>query len=136
VIAAFKFANDPSKDVNAFQPPPAAPTKHKKATGQRAQPTTTHRAPATSAQIAHVSFTARYGPSWIRVHVGSATGRELFAGTIDAGKSRAFAKRRLYVEIGRPGNLVVNVNGRRAALPPGENPKTVVVTSKRIRAAA
>ena len=103
VIAAFKFANDPSKDVNAFQPPPAAPAKHKKATGHRAQPTTTHRAPATSAQIAHVSFTARYGPSWIRVHVGSATGRELFAGTIDAGKSRAFAKRRLYVEIGRPG---------------------------------
>ncbi|MBA2361691.1 MAG: helix-turn-helix domain-containing protein [Actinobacteria bacterium] len=129
VVVAWQFgSNTPNTAIPDFssQPPAASPT------------TRTKRQPRqrTAAPIARFTATAALGDCWLEVHVGSAAGQQLFQGTVPAGRTVRFAQhRRLYVLIGRPGNLRVRLNGRRVGVPDRGSPTAVLVTAKRITAA-
>jgi hypothetical protein len=61
--------------------------------------------------------------------VSSATGKLLFAGNLEQGKSIRFTKKRLWVAFGAGANLDVTLNGRRVeSFPTGT--AAVVVTAK------
>jgi cytoskeleton protein RodZ len=60
-----------------------------------------------------VELLAVRGATWVSVRRGSQTGPVLFDGTIERGKSQGFTQKRVWVNVGVPRNLVVEVAGRR-----------------------
>ena len=71
---------------------------------------------------------ATNGPSWLEIRNYSVSGRQLFGGTLDLHKSLFFRARRLWIDIGQPGNLKASVNGRAITFPGGGRTVTVLVT--------
>jgi hypothetical protein len=59
------------------------------------------------------------------------TGRLLFQGTIERGRSQRFVGGQVWLNVGAPGNLVVKLNGRRARLPVSGSAPAVLVASQR-----
>src|ERR687897_409913 len=109
--------------VFSAQPPAAQPkarTKARPAAGPRVR----------------MSVTGAFGDSWVEVRAGSAAGRQLFEGTVAAGRSVVFgterAYRRYFVRMERPGNLRMTVNGRVRELP---RRGPIYVTARRVTAA-
>jgi hypothetical protein len=87
-------------------------------------PTTTAPAvplrPPTAQQpppVVRLAFVATRGPSWLAVHVGSASGPAVYVRTLDQGQTARFVSRRLWVRIGAPWNLDATLNGKPVALP-------------------
>jgi hypothetical protein len=83
-------------------------------------------------------LTAVYGPSWLEIRAGSATGKLLHRGTLEQGKQlpltdSRFVWPRLWIAAGRPWNLAAVVNGRVRFIPatPGKS-GYLIVTAKRI----
>jgi hypothetical protein len=93
VIAAWKFGgpNDPKvQGVNTLKP------------------------------VVHVralTIRATRGASFMEVRIGSRTGRPLYQGTLERGQIQRFGPRRLYLSLRSPGNVVVQVDGKRVKLP-------------------
>jgi Helix-turn-helix domain len=79
--------------------------------------------------------TAKRGSCWLQVHSGSATGRILFQGTLELGQRKLFSGHKLWITLDRPENLGTVLNGRSRILP-GGGVKTLIVTSRGIRAGA
>ncbi len=76
------------------------------------------------------------GDSLVVVRLGSATGRQVYNGTIQQkGQSQHFVARRLWLDIGSPANLEFHLNGRKLQIG-GNKPCVLVVTSKIVRPAA
>jgi len=71
---------------------------------------------------------ASTGPSWLEIRNYSVSGRQLFTGTLDLHKSLFFRARRLWIDIGQPGNLKASVNGRAITFPGRGRTVTVLVT--------
>jgi cytoskeleton protein RodZ len=127
VFAAWRFgSNTPDTAIPDFstQPPAASPaTKPKKRT-RAALPR------------ARMMLTGALGDSWVEVYANSPTGKLLYEGTVQAGRSVRFGVERVYrryfVRVGRPGNLRMTVNGRVRDLP---RRGPVYVTARRVTAA-
>ena len=89
---------------------------------------------------AKMTVTGALGRSWLEVYAGSAAGKKLYEGTLDAAHSVRFgterAYRRYFVRMRRPGNLRMTVNGRVVRLPKTSSPKAVFVTADRVTQAA
>jgi len=80
---------------------------------QRAHPA----APAPpSAPRLTLSVTAVRGKSWLEAHAGSQSGRLLYQGTLGRGQSQQFGGSRVWVLIGIPQAVRVEVNGRKVKL--------------------
>jgi transcriptional regulator with XRE-family HTH domain len=96
------------------------------------KPTTTaHPLPAPRLTVA-----ASRGDCWLSVHLGSATGPTLWEGTLPAGKSLHFERRRLWIRAGAPSSLDLRLNGRLLTLPRSSGaPLNLVVTRSGARAA-
>ena len=60
---------------------------------------------------------AASGPCWLEVRAGSATGRVIFLGTLEAGQTRHFARGPLWVRVGAPWELRMRVHGHPMPLP-------------------
>ncbi len=60
---------------------------------------------------------AASGPCWLEVRAGSATGRLIFLGTLEAGQTRHFTSGPLWVRVGAPWELRMRVHGRPMPLP-------------------
>lgn len=86
-------------------------------------------------QRARLVVRAAKGSSWIEVRRSSASGSVLYVGTIQAGTSRTFTARRLWVNVGYPAATVLRVGGRRVA-PTSASAQAFVVTPRGVRAAA
>jgi cytoskeletal protein RodZ len=84
------------------------------------------------ARPAKLTITGALGDSWVEVHAGSAAGRELYRGTLEAGSTIRFSQRQVHVVVGRPRNLRFRVNGRVVAVPDRGSPTAVVITAKRV----
>ncbi|MDW8338307.1 MAG: DUF4115 domain-containing protein [Thermoleophilia bacterium] len=114
VIAAWRFGGPEGETVpglaGAQEPPPAT-----RAVGARSP--------------VRLVVAASRGASWMEVRAGLADGRLLYSGTLERGQRKVFQARRLRLALAEPDNVVVRLNGRRYALPPGT---TFAVTSKRI----
>ena len=59
-----------------------------------------------------ISIVAAHGPSWIAARAGSADGRPLWEGILDAGKSVSFDSSRVWLRLGAAGNLDLLVDGK------------------------
>jgi cytoskeleton protein RodZ len=128
VFAAWRFgSNTPETAIPDYstEPPAAKPKRTQPAAGSSTLPK------------ARMIITGALGDSWVQVHAGTRAGRLLFQGTVLAGKSVMFGTERVYrryfVQMGRPGNLRLTVNGKVRELP-AKGP--VFVTAKRVTPAA
>jgi helix-turn-helix protein/uncharacterized protein DUF4115 len=117
VIAAWKFSGNNKQAI-----PPSLPTTHTKPT----KPKAPAPRPAVPQRIKFFVVAAS-GPSWLEIRNYSASGRPLFTGTLDLHKNLFFRARRLWIDIGQPGNLKASVNGRAIAFPGSGRTVTVLV---------
>jgi Domain of unknown function (DUF4115) len=105
---------------------PAGVAKRAPAAGT---PATRTPAPA----LTKLVLTAARGDCWLEARVGSGTGKLLFAGNLEQGRSLRLAKRRLWLAFGAGPNLEVTLNGRRVeSFPTGT--AAVIVTAKGVSA--
>lgn len=134
VIAAWRFGA-PEDQGDLLQSGTTAISRPKPTATPEAPPRR-RRATARPARNAKLLLRAALGETWIEVRNGSAGGEQLFAGTLEQGRTMGFEKRRLWLNIGRPGTLVVRVNGKRRALPRTDEPVVVLVTPSGVRPAS
>jgi cytoskeleton protein RodZ len=131
VFAAWRFgSNTPETAIPDFSESPPAAT-----------PSTTKRKQRTTAlPKARMMLTGALGDSWVEVYANSRSGRRIFEGTVEAGRSVRFgierAYRRYFVRMGRAANLRMTVNGHVFDLPNRRSRTDVVVTANGIRPAA
>jgi cytoskeletal protein RodZ len=127
VFAAWRFGSDtPKTAIPDFSTRPPA-TKPQPAPARRR---------AALLPTAKLTITAAAGDSLVEVYAGTRAGKQLFAGTVEAGHSIRFVKNRRYLlRMGTPSNLQVVVNGKFRDLP-ARGPATVSVTANGIRRAA
>jgi hypothetical protein len=92
------------------------------------------RKPKRTPTTVHLVLTAARGDCWLEVHKRSATGPQVFQGTLEQGRSLPLTSKRLWINVGAPENLVVKLNGKRSGFPRGA-PSVVIVTRKGITAA-
>jgi cytoskeleton protein RodZ len=98
---------------------PAAPTPPPAQT----RPTTRAALPAaprTATQpvrVARIVLVATRGPCWLSVHLGSATGRSVYEGTLARGRTARFSSTRLWIRIGAPWNIDATLNRKAVQLP-------------------
>jgi cytoskeleton protein RodZ len=119
VIGAWKFGTSGGKQEKRH---PARTVKHRRTT-----PVPTP-APVTS-QSVKLSISATHGSgSYLEVRVGSASGRPLYSGTLQAGQSQVFRSTRIWLALGAPANVSVRVNGTRTALPGRGYPRVLVAS--------
>ncbi len=108
VAAAF------SSSGGSNTPPPTNPTHavHK------------HTAPRV---VPFLQIQAVHGPSYVAVHRSSPTGRLLFQGTIERGRTEPFNGKHFWVSISSPENLRLVVHGKQVPLTGGK-PVTLTVS--------
>jgi helix-turn-helix protein/uncharacterized protein DUF4115 len=132
VFAAWKFGTDtPPTAIPDFstQTPAAAPKPRR----ETATPT---------ARRLRMTVTGALGDSWVEVYAGSAGGKLLFRGTVEAGPEKGFLRfgtervyRRYFVRMGSPQNLRIRVNGSVVRLPRRSN-AAVLVTASGVKSAS
>jgi cytoskeleton protein RodZ len=84
-------------------------------------------------RLAKLALSAQSGDCWVRVRAGSVSGRLIYDGTIEQGQTQRFVRwKRLWLELGAPGNLSVRLNGRRVSDFP-QQPSIVIVTARGVR---
>jgi hypothetical protein len=116
VIVAAKFGGGGTPKVpNLNANGPSVPrTTTQKQRQQKARP-----APHPKARLV---LTAVTGDCWLLVRAGSASGKQLYIGTLQQGQQLPFTHkpwlfRRLWIAAGAPWNLVAKVNGKVRAIP-------------------
>jgi hypothetical protein len=131
VFAAWRFGSDtPETAIPDFsaEPPAASPTTAKPKKRANVLPR------------ARMMLTGALGDSWVEVYSNSRSGRRIFEGTVEAGRSVRFgverAYRRYFVRMGRPANLRMTVNGHVFDLPNRRSRTDMFVTANGIRPAA
>jgi hypothetical protein len=112
VIAAWNYGGggSPSTNVPNLQPAAVQPVKRNQAV---------------------FTIAAVTGSSLLEVRRAWATGEVVFHGTLEKGESQRFVARRLWLNIGSPENLSVELNGRPATLGSG-CPQVVTVTRTQV----
>jgi cytoskeleton protein RodZ len=127
VVVAWRFGSEtPETAIPDFFPTTA--------TGTGAKPTA-KKPRRRRAALARTVVTAPFGDSWMEVRAGSAGGQQLYEGTVLRGQAplRFSRHRRLYVQVGRPGNLRIRVNGRMRRMPIAD-PGAVLVSPNGVSA--
>ena len=129
VVVAWRFGSDtPETAIPDFssQPPAATETRPKQRAGKRPR----------VAAVARLTATAALGDSWMEVYAGSQAGALLYRGTLEAGQVVRFSRAKLFVVMGRPGNVRLRLNGRIVRVADRGSPTSVIVTSKRVTPAS
>ena len=103
VIAAWRFGGHETPKVEGVNSAGAIPARA--ATSRSTQ------------QRVTLSIRAVKGPSFMEVRAGSASGKPLYTGTLEKGQLQRFTKKKLYLAIARPGNVLVKVDGKPYTLP-------------------
>ena len=127
VIAAWKFGATEDRGAALPKASPQAKARAKPAKRPR------RTSPAAGARIARLAVSATRGDSWLAVHRGSPVGELEYEGTLFRGQTQRFRGRKLWVSLGAPENVVVKINGRRAALPRGGGAVDLAVTPKGLK---
>jgi cytoskeletal protein RodZ len=101
-------------------------------------PTETNAGPATQqarpVRRAKLVITAVRGDCWMQVRAGGVNGKLLFEGTVEQGQTQRFVKyKRLWLELGAPGNLNAKLNGRRVQNWPTRSAVAVVTAAQGVR---
>ncbi len=87
-----------------------------------------------SPKVARVGLTAARGDCWLLVRVDSGAGLVLYENTLTRGHSVSFARPRLWIRLGAPGNVSATLNGRPIeSLPRNEHPTNILVSPRGAR---
>jgi helix-turn-helix protein/uncharacterized protein DUF4115 len=131
VFVAFRFGGtspDPTQVANVgggqravSTPLPRVPVVRRQAGGAAGKP---------AARLARVVATALHGNTWLEVHAESATGRLLFQGTLERGKSVPLAAKRIWINVAVPENLRLRLNGRLVPIAQTASPQVLVVSPR------
>jgi hypothetical protein len=98
--AAKATTSIPATRASAAPPPPAPP-----------------RTTVPTPGPARLVLAATRGPCWLSVRLGSQTGRVVYEGMLDSGRTAHFIGKRLWIRIGAPWNLLATLNGKPVTLP-------------------
>jgi cytoskeletal protein RodZ len=116
--------------------PPIVPATTGQTTTQEA-PTATNAGPAQQARPvrrAKLVLTAVRGDCWMQVRAAGVNGKLLFEGTVEQGQTQRFVKyKRLWLELGAPGNMNAKLNGRRVQDWPTRSAVVVVTAAQGVR---
>ncbi len=83
---------------------------------------------------AKLVLTAVRGGCWMQVRAGGVNGKLIFEGTVEQGQTQRFVKyKRLWLELGAPGNLNAKLNGRRVQNWPRQSAVVVVTAAQGVR---
>lgn len=124
VIAAWRFGGTEDQG-GAFKGLATVPTT------PRTTPAVPVETTGRAARRLRLVVSATNGSSWLDVRAGSATGRQLYRGTLELGQRQRFVARRLWLTVGFPEALTAKLNGKTISLPRGD----VVVTRRGARSA-
>jgi hypothetical protein len=84
--------------------------------------------------VPFLQIEALHGPSYVAVHRTSPTGRLLFQGTIEKGRTEPFNGKYFWVSVSSPENLRIVVDGKRVPLSGGK-PVVLTVTPSGVHSA-
>ena len=137
-FVAWKFGGpDESKVVGVNETAPSVPAADRERERQPPAAPAVQQPRPRPAPVARLVISAANGRCWLQVRSGSALGAEMFSGTLEYGQTLPpFVARRLWVNIGAPGNVVLRLNGRARPLPGSGSPRVLLVTPTRITEAA
>ena len=76
---------------------------------------------------AYLRISAVHGQSYVAVHANGPSGRILFQGTIEQGKTEPFTGKRFWLDVSTPENLVIIVGGKHVPLA-GYKPLALTIT--------
>jgi hypothetical protein len=136
VIVAWKWGgSDPNRIPNLGSSPVTTPT------GQPSGGSSGAEAPEARPKSGNpwiaLVVTAQRGNTWIAARRGGSTGKLLFTGTLERGRSQRFVGAQLWLNVGAPRNVVAKLNGRRVRLPvAGSAPAVLVASAQGVEAAA
>jgi hypothetical protein len=99
-------------------------------TGKRGAPARATAAAHATVPLARLVATAARGPVWIEVHVGTATGRLLYQGTLERGRTLPFSARKLWLSVRTPTNLRLRLNGKLVPRVWGKAPRVLVASPR------
>ena len=129
VVVAWRFGSDtPETAIPDF-------SSETTQTTTRARPRAANK-PKRKARTARVTATGALGNSWMEVYAGSQGGQLLYRGTLEGGQVIRFTRPKLFVVMGRPGNIRMRVNGRVVRVPDRGSPTAVIVTPRGVTAAS
>jgi cytoskeleton protein RodZ len=132
VVGLREAGEDPQNE-----PPIVPATTGQTTTEQGAAETNTGAAAAEQARPvrrARLVLTAVQGDCWMQVRAGGVNGKLLFEGTVEESQTQRFLKyKRLWLELGAPGNLNAKLNGRRVQNWPTESAVVVVTAAQGVR---
>jgi cytoskeleton protein RodZ len=119
------------------EPPIGPATTGQTTTGETETDTTASQAPAAQTQPvrrARLVLTAVRGGCWMQVRAGGVNGKLIYEGTVEQGQTQRFVKyKRLWLELGAPGNLNAKLNGRRLQDFPTRSSIIVVTAAQGVR---
>ena len=130
VVGLREAGSDPQNE------PPIVPATTGQTTTESQTDTTAGPAQTTPkpAKPARLVITAVRGDCWMQVRAGGVNGRLLFEGTVEQGQTQRFVKyKRLWLELGAPGNLSAKLNGRRLQDFPTRSSIIVVTAAQGVR---
>ena len=122
VIAAFKSTGSGSNTPSA-------------ATKTLPKPKQKHHAKKPGAAPATLIVTAT-SPTYVKLRLGSPSGKQVFAGTLDTGQSHRWYAKRFWIAASDPTGVRVTVNGHVRRLPPVTKRVGVVVTASGLKASS
>jgi hypothetical protein len=129
VIAAFKFSGNDHERVPGLNVP-------RQTVKQQKKPATTAPArPRPQRTVkARLVLVAQNGNCWLRVQRGSASGPQVYEGTLEEGQQQIFVAPRIYVRMGNPAALAATLNGKPVTLPT-RAAGSMIVTARGLRLA-
>jgi cytoskeleton protein RodZ len=134
VVGLREAGGDPENEA------PIVPTTGQTTTEESATETTQGQAPAQQSRPlrrAKLVLTAIRGDCWMQVRAGGVNGKLIFEGTVEQGQTQRFVKyKRLWLELGAPGNLNAKLNGRRAQNWPTRSAVVVVTAAQGVNTIA
>ena len=131
VVVGLREAGSDPQNEPPVVPATTGQTTTESQTDTTAGPTQTPQKPAKPARLV---ITAVRGDCWMQVRAGGVNGRLLFEGTVEQGQTQRFVKyKRLWLELGAPGNLNAKLNGRRLQNFPTRSSIIVVTGAQGVR---
>jgi cytoskeleton protein RodZ len=110
-LVAWRLSSNGSNHATSAPPPAQTPTT------TRVAPPAAPRPATHPARVASIVFVATRGRCWLSVRRGSATGRSVYEGTLEQGRTARFSAPRLWIRIGAPWNVDATSNGKAVQLP-------------------
>jgi cytoskeleton protein RodZ len=130
VVGLREAGADPQNEPPLVPATTGQTTPESTATETTAGPAAAAQAPVRRARLV---LTAVGGDCWMQVRAGGVNGKLVFEGTVEQGQTQRFVKyKRLWLELGAPGNLNAKINGRRVQDWPTRS-SIIVVTAQDVR---